>query len=212
MPESPLPQRPMKDFLLADMDPVDAYKVFRSVVTPRPVALVTTLAPDGTVNAAPFSFFNAIAFDPCMVVLGVDARPDRRPKDTSANIRELPEFVVNIVDFALAERMNLCALPLEPGESEIDVAGLETAASATVRPPRIVQAPAALECRRHTTLQVGNRREIIVGEVLRIVVRPDLVDGERLRIDQAGLDTVGRLGGDTYTTTRDRFEMPVPKP
>ncbi|MEQ8817403.1 MAG: flavin reductase family protein [Thalassobaculum sp.] len=207
-----MPQSPMKDFLLADMDPVDAYKVFRSVVTPRPVALVTTLAPDGTVNAAPFSFFNAIAFDPCMVVLGVDARPDRRPKDTSANIRELPEFVVNIVDFALAERMNLCALPLEPGESEIDVAGLETAPSVTVRPPRIVQAPAALECRRHTTLQVGNRREIIVGEVLRIVVRPDLVDDARLRIDQAGLDTVGRLGGDTYTTTRDRFEMPVPKP
>ncbi len=201
----------MKDFLLADMDPVDAYKVFRSVVTPRPVALVTTLAPDGTVNAAPFSFFNAIAFDPCMVVLGVDARPDRRPKDTSANIRELPEFVVNIVDHALAEQMNLCALPLEPGESEIDVAGLETAPSVTVRPPRIVQAPAALECRRHTTLQVGNRREIIVGEVLRIVVRADLVDEERLRIDQAGLDTVGRLGGDTYTTTRDRFEMPVPK-
>jgi len=201
----------MKDFLLADMDPVDAYKVFRSVVTPRPVALVTTLAPDGTVNAAPFSFFNAIAFDPCMVVLGVDARPDRRPKDTSANIRELPEFVVNIVDFALAERMNLCALPLEPGESEIDVAGLDTAPSVTVGPPRIVQAPAALECRRHTTLQVGNRREIIVGEVLRIVVRPDLVDDERLRIDQSGLDTVGRLGGDTYTTTRDRFEMPVPK-
>jgi flavin reductase (DIM6/NTAB) family NADH-FMN oxidoreductase RutF len=200
----------MKDFLLADMDPVDAYKVFRSVVTPRPIALVTTLDPDGIVNAAPFSFFNAVAYDPCMVVLGVEARPDTRPKDTSANIRELPEFVVNIVDFALAERMNLCSLPLEPGESEVDLAGLTTAPSATVRPPRIVEAPAALECTRHTTLQVGNRREIIVGEVLRIVVRPDLVDEERLRIDQAGIDTIGRMGGDTYATTRDRFEMPRP--
>lgn len=201
----------MKDFLLADMDPVEAYKLFRSVVTPRPIALVTTLDAAGTVNAAPFSFFNAIAYDPCMVVLGVEARPDRRPKDTSANIRELPEFVVNIVDRALADRMNLCSLPLEPGESEVAIAGLTTAPSRTVRPPRIVEAPAALECRRHTTLQVGNRREIIVGEVLRIVVRPDLVDDDRLRIDQAGLDTIGRLGGVLYATTRDRFEMPLPE-
>ncbi len=201
----------MKDFLLADLSPTDAYKLLRSVVTPRPVALVTTISADGVVNAAPFSFFNAIAYDPCMVVLGVEARPDGRPKDTSANIRDLPEFVVNIVDHALAERMNLCSLPLEPGESEITLAGLDTAPSASVRPPRIVQAPAALECKRHTTLQLGNRREIIVGEVLRIVVRPDLVDADRLRIDQAGLDTIGRLGGDLYTTTRDSFEMPRPE-
>lgn len=200
----------MKDFLLADMTPTDAYKLFRSLVTPRPIALVTTLDTDGVVNAAPFSFFNAIAFDPCMVVLGLEARPDHRPKDTSANIRELPEFVVNIVDRALAEQMNLCALPLEPGESEIDVAGLDTAPSVTVRPPRIVQAPAALECKRHTTLQLGNRREIVVGEVLRIVVRPDLVDDATQRIDAAALDTIGRLGGNTYTTSRDTFEMPSP--
>lgn len=200
----------MKDFLLADMHPTDAYKLFRSVVTPRPIALVTTQDESGGVNAAPFSFFNAIAYDPCMVVLGVEARPDRRPKDTSANIRELPEFVVNIVDRALAEKMNLCSLPLEPGESEIEVAGLTVAPSLTVRPPRIVEAPAALECKRHTTLQLGNRREIVVGEVLRIVVRADLVDTERLRVDQTGLDTIGRLGGDLYTTTRDTFVMPRP--
>src|SRR3546814_12656294 len=87
-----------------------------------------------------FSFFNAIAFNPCMVVLGVEARPDRRPKDTSANIRELPEFVVNIVDRTLADAMNLCALPLAPGQSEVDLAGLDTAASETVRPPRLAQA------------------------------------------------------------------------
>jgi flavin reductase (DIM6/NTAB) family NADH-FMN oxidoreductase RutF len=211
MPDSPTPESAIKEFLFADMTPVDAYKVFRSVVTPRPIALVTTLAPNGTVNAAPFSFFNAVSYDPCMVVLGVDARPDRRPKDTSANIRELPEFVVNIVDRALAEQMNLCALDLEPGESELDIAGLETAPSTTVRPPRIATAPAALECKRHTTLQLGNRREIVIGEVLRVVVRADLVDEQRLRIDQAGLDTVGRLGGDLYCTTRDVWEMPRPE-
>src|SRR3546814_17598867 len=93
-----------------------------------------------------FSFFNAIAFDPCMVVLGVEARPDRRPKDTSANIRELPEFVVNIVHLSLAEALNLSALPLAPGQSEINLAGLDTAASTTVPPPRTAPAPAPLRC------------------------------------------------------------------
>src|SRR3546814_1228869 len=93
----------MKGFRLADLDPVEAYKLMLGVVTPRPIALVTTMGDNGVVNAAPFSFFNAIAFNPCMVVLGVEARPDRRPKDTSANIRELPAFVVNIVDRTRSE-------------------------------------------------------------------------------------------------------------
>ncbi|HEY9568142.1 MAG TPA: flavin reductase family protein [Thalassobaculum sp.] len=202
----------MKGFRLADLDPVEAYKLMLGVVTPRPIALVTTMGDNGVVNAAPFSFFNAIAFNPCMVVLGVEARPDRRPKDTSANIRELPEFVVNIVDRTLADAMNLCALPLAPGQSEVDLAGLDTAASETVRPPRIAQAPAALECRRHTTLQLGNLREIVVGEVLRIVVRGDLLEAGRLRVDQTRIDTIGRLGGDLYATTRDRFALSRPEP
>ncbi|MCB9871610.1 MAG: flavin reductase family protein [Ectothiorhodospiraceae bacterium] len=201
----------MSEFALASLSAQDAYKVLRSVVTPRPIALVTTCNADGTVNAAPFSFFNAIAFDPCMVVLGLEARPDGSQKDTARNIRETREFVVNVVDRALAERMNLCSLPLAPGEPELAVAGLATVASKAVAPPRLVDAPACLECVRHTTLEVGNRREIVIGEVLHIAVRESLVDRERLHIDAVGLDTIGRLGGDDYATTRDRFFMPRPE-
>src|SRR3546814_18083841 len=137
---------------------------------------------NGVVNAAPFSFFNAIAFNPCMVVLGVEARPDRRPKDTSANIRELPEFVVNIVDRTLADAMNLCALPLAPGQSEVALAGLDTAASEPVRPPRIAQAPAALECRQTTTLQHHNLRDLVLGELRRYVVRGHTLTGGRHQV------------------------------
>jgi flavin reductase (DIM6/NTAB) family NADH-FMN oxidoreductase RutF len=148
----------MHEFDLSSLTPVDAYKIMRSVVTPRPIALVTTVDPEGRVNAAPFSFFNAIAFDPCMVVLGLEARPDGSPKDTARNIRDTRVFVVNVVDEALAEQMNICSTTLAPGESEIDLAGLSLGPSLDVEPPRILEAPACLECRRHTTLEVGNRR------------------------------------------------------
>ena len=181
----------MHDFDLATLSPQDAYKLLRGVVTPRPIALVTTTDGNGRVNAAPFSFFNAIAFDPCMVVLGLEARPDGSRKDTGRNIRDSAQFVVNIVDEALASAMNLCSTPLPPDESELDLAGLATAPSVTVDPPRLVAAPACLECVRHTTLEVGNRREIVIGEVLHIAVRPDVVDAERLHIDAAKLATIG---------------------
>ncbi|UUX48939.1 flavin reductase family protein [Nisaea acidiphila] len=201
----------MKSFDLAGLSASDAYKLMRNVVTPRPIALVTTVDEAGVVNAAPFSFFNAIAFDPCMVVLGLEARPDGSPKDTSCNIRATREFVVNMVDRAMAEKMNLCSTPLPPGESEIPLSGFTTALSEQVAPPRIAEAPAVLECTRHTTLELGNRREIVVGEVKSIAVRDDLLlNEEKLHIDHAALDTIARLGANFYATSRDTFEMVRP--
>ena len=91
----------MHEFKLEELSPQNGYKLLRNIVTPRPIALVTTINGDGLVNAAPFSFFNAIGFDPCLIVLGLEARPDGYTKDTSTNIRDRREFVVNIVDFAL---------------------------------------------------------------------------------------------------------------
>ena len=92
------------EYLLDDLSAQEGYKLLRDIVTRRPIALVTTVGTDGLVNAAPFSFFNAIAYDPCMVVLGLEARPDDSPKDTSRNIRDSREFVVNLVDFAMGEK------------------------------------------------------------------------------------------------------------
>ena len=131
----------MHEFKLEELSPKNGYKLLRNIITPRPIALVTTINGAGLVNAAPFSFFNAIAFDPCLIVLGLEARPDGSPKDTSTNIRDRREFVVNIVDFALAERMNLCSAPLPPDESEIS-SGLTPQPSSTVMPPRPAEAPA----------------------------------------------------------------------
>jgi flavin reductase (DIM6/NTAB) family NADH-FMN oxidoreductase RutF len=145
-----------------------------------------------------------------MVVLGLEARPDGSPKDTSRNIRLNREFVVNIVDYAAAEKMNLCATPLEPGESEIPLAGFTTAPSTLVAPPRLTELPAALECFRHTTLELGNLREIVVGEVRAIALRDDVIDVTNLHVDAAKLDTIGRLGSNLYASSRDQFALDRP--
>ncbi len=124
-----------------------AYPILASLVTPRPIAWVTTVSPDGLVNAAPFSFFNVLGANPPIVGFCPGDRPDGTPKDTALNVRSGHEFVVNLVDDALAEAMNLTAASLPYGEDELQLAGLTAAPSSVVRPPRIAESPASLEVR-----------------------------------------------------------------
>ena len=132
----------------ADLEPRQRYKLLCGLVVPRPIALVTTLSPEGVVNAAPFSFFNVFSENPALIVLGLQHNPDGSPKDTTRNIHVTGEFVVNLVDEAIAEAMNLTSIDFPPGESEPVVAGLGLAVSTLVKPPRLADAPAAFECRR----------------------------------------------------------------
>jgi flavin reductase (DIM6/NTAB) family NADH-FMN oxidoreductase RutF len=186
----------------------ERYKLLIGTVVPRPIAWVTTVDAGGRVNAAPYSFFNCLSADPAILALGVENHADMRFKDTALNIRLTEEFTVNIVDHALAEAMNVCATPFPSGTDELAEAGLTAAPGARVRCPYIAEAPVALECRRYVTLGVGRSREIILGEVLAMHVRDDLVN-ERLHVDPARLDAIGRMGGHGYATTRDLFDLPT---
>ena len=193
--------------------PRDSYKLLISTVVPRPIALVTSVDREGRVNAAPFSFFNAMDFDPPTVVLGLEARPDGRLKDTAANIQASGEFVVNVVDEALARRMIVCAIRFEPETSEIEQAGLELLSSVEVAAPRLAASPAALECRAFQTIERRHRRHIVLAEVLHFHVRDDLVlDRERCHVDTLNMKAIGRLNAASYTTTTDNFEMPLIEP
>jgi flavin reductase (DIM6/NTAB) family NADH-FMN oxidoreductase RutF len=194
-------------FNFADLSARERYKLLIGTVIPRPIAFITTLSRDGRRNAGPFSFFNVLTHDPAIVAIGVENYEDGRMKDTSRNIRETEEFTVHIVDDALAAQMEICAIKFGPGVDELAEAGLETVPGQAVRSPRIVSAPAALECRRYMTLEVGKAREIILGEVLGLHIRADLVDPQSLHIDQMGMDAVGRLGGHSYARTRDQFDI-----
>lgn len=207
-PSEPAPAATVT-FDFAALSPRERYKLLIGAVVPRPIALVTTVDAEGRVNAAPFSFFNCLSADPAILALGVEYRPGGDQKDTGRNVRQTLAFTVNIVSDALVAGMNVCAVPFAPGIDELAEAGLTTMPGVKVPCPWIGQAPAAFECRHHTTLGIGNSREIILGEVVYAHFRADTVDPARHHVDPAALDAVGRMGGHGYATTRDLFDLPT---
>ena len=193
--------------LMAELSGQERYKLLSSLVVPRPISFVTTVNEHGIVNAAPYSFFNVFSEDPPLVVIGIGRRSDGSLKDTALNIEANGEFVVNLVDEGIAHAMNVAATDFPPDESEIDPAGLDLSASSLVAPPRIAQAPAALECKNHTTLLVATDRRLVVGEVLAVHTREGLVDPDNLRLNLDAYEPVGRLFANLYCRTRDTFEL-----
>ena len=183
----------------------DRYKLLISLVIPRPIALVTTLGPTGIVNAAPFSFFNIFSEQPPLAVLGLQAKPEGGLKDTSAHIRDRGAFVINLVDEALGEQMNQCAVDFPPDISEIDVAKLNLLPSEKVSIPRIAEAPAALECRHFTTLEVSSQRRLAIGEIVHVHVREGLWDSDKMRIDMTQYRPLARLFGNYYASLSEPF-------
>lgn len=194
-------------FDFADLDARSRYKLLIGTVIPRPIALVTTVDREGRRNAGPFSFFNVLTHDPPILAIGVENHDDLRFKDTAHNIRETEEFTVHICDLPMVERMEICAIKFGPEVDELDEAGFTTTAGIHVKSPRILEAPAALECRRFMTLELGRARQIILGEVLALYVRDDAVEPSNLHIDQVTMNAVGRLGGHTYTGTQEQFDV-----
>lgn len=194
------------DVRLADLHQRDRYKVLCGAVVPRPIALVTTLSPEGHVNAAPFSFFNVFSEAPPLVVLGLQAR-EGIMKDTTANVRRTGEFVVNLVSEEIAEAMNVCAIDFPPDIGELERARLTPSPSRDVAPPAIAEAPIALECRRTMMINVSIERDLLVGEVLRVRARPGIIDPETLHVDIDAYRPVARLYGNLYATLHDRFSL-----
>ncbi|TAZ84612.1 flavin reductase family protein [Rhizobium ruizarguesonis] len=189
----------------------ERYKLMIGTIIPRPIALVTTVDEHGRVNAAPFSFFNCLSADPPILAIGVENNADMSFKDTGHNIRMTEVFTVNIVSFAIAEAMHVCGAKYPRGVDELKEAGLTAMPGEKVASPFIAEAPAAFECKRHVTLELGRSRQIVMGEIVYAHYRDGVVDPERLHVDPAAVDAIARLGGDTCATIRDRFEMLTPK-
>lgn len=188
-----------------------AYPILAGLVTPRPIAWVTTLNEDGTVNAAPFSFFNVFGSDPPLVIFAPGDRDDGSPKDTAKNCRRTGEFVVNLVDEPLAEVMNRTSATVPYGVSETEREKLQTASSTTIAPPRIAAAPAALECKVHSIQQIGENR-LVLGIVHRVHVREEFFDTATLRVRGDKLHPIGRMAvPNWYCRTSDVFEMVRPR-
>lgn len=184
-----------------------AYKLLVGLVAPRPIALITSMDETGHLNAAPFSAYNYLCTDPPIVGVGVTNRSDHKqsPKDTARNIRRTGHFVVNIVTEDIAQKMNICATDFPPEVSEIDVAGFTTAPSQKVKPPRLAEAHAALECVEYATMEIGRSR-IILGRVVAAFVEDRFVDPAGPYIKAEDLHAIGRMNGlGNYVRTRDAF-------
>jgi flavin reductase (DIM6/NTAB) family NADH-FMN oxidoreductase RutF len=185
----------------------DQYKLMIGTVTPRPIALVTTLGPDGP-NAAPFSFFNAVGSDPAMLMFSVGDRSGQA-KDTVRNIRETPEFVVHIVSDAIKDKMNVCAIDYPFGVNELEKAGFTALPSRKVKPPYIAEAPVAMECKLMQIVELGHKPyHVVFGEVVYFHYHDGIVN-ERYHVDIGAMNPIGRLAGKGgYCRVTDRFEMP----
>jgi flavin reductase (DIM6/NTAB) family NADH-FMN oxidoreductase RutF len=190
----------------------EAYSWLIGTITPRPIAWVSTVSTAGRTNLAPFSFFNAVCAHPPTLMFSPVNHPDGRQKDTVRNIEAVPEFVVSLVPFALAEQMSATSAALPPDESEFERCVVVAAPSTRVRPPRVAAAPVAFECALDRIVTLGEgplAANVIFGRILLAHVS-DAVLGPDGRPDPAKLDLVGRLGGDRYARTREVFTIPRP--
>jgi flavin reductase (DIM6/NTAB) family NADH-FMN oxidoreductase RutF len=200
--------------MLFDMETLEAqnrYKILASTVTPRPIAWVTTLSEDGVVNAAPYSFFNALGHEPPTLALGLLAGKGGF-KDTAANILATGEFVVNLVSEKNAEAMNVTCIDAPSDIDELTLAGLTPVRSHAVRPPRIAESPVSFECRTLTSLVTGPRQTIVIGRIVCAHVDDAFVqDKERCYIDTQALGLIGRMhGSGWYARCSDLFQMDRP--
>jgi flavin reductase (DIM6/NTAB) family NADH-FMN oxidoreductase RutF len=201
----------------ATCQPRQIYKLMTGMIVPRPVALVSTMDKQGVANLAPFSFFCGVGSVPPTVLFCPALRPGAsagtgEQKDTLRNVEETGEFVINVVSEAIAAAANASAAEAPPQVDEFVLSGLTPIASQAVRPPRVAESPAQMECKLLQIIYTGHAPGsgvIVLGEVVRFHLREDLVDN--FRVDPAALDAVGRMAGNTWVRTRDRIELIRPK-
>jgi flavin reductase (DIM6/NTAB) family NADH-FMN oxidoreductase RutF len=195
----------------------DRYRLLIGCIVPRPIALVSTVGIDGRVNLAPFSFFNGVGSDPMTLLFCPSNRPDGGEKDTLRNCKPRAEggtgeFVVCAAIESYAREVAAAGEPLPYGESEFELTSLATAPSRRVRVPRVARSPWSFECETihvvRTNPGVAGGGNVVIGRVLHLHVDDALLD-DHLRVDPEKLRAVGRMGGIGYTSTRDRFELPV---
>ena len=204
----------MTRFDPATLSPREVYQLLTRVVSPRPIAFVSTLAADGRGNLAPFSYFNLGGINPPSLVFSVLNDRHGREKDTLINARETREYTISVVTHAMAERMNQASAAFPRGVDEFDAAGVTPHPAARGEPPPVAESPISMECRLHTIVPHGDgplAGHYVIGEMLLLHVDPAILDSDG-RPDPARIDFIGRMGGDYYIRSRPEalFELSRP--
>ncbi|MGV3762998.1 flavin reductase family protein [Parapedobacter sp.] len=189
--------------------------LLKYAIAPRPICFASTIDKSGTVNLSPFSYFNLMSQRPPICVFSPLRRMrDGSTKHTLENIRDVPEVVINIVNYAMVQQQSLASTEYERGVDEFVKSGFTPLAAELVSPPRVAESPVQLECRVRQVIELADipgAGNLVLAEVLRMHVHDALLDADG-RVDQAELDLVARLGGDWYcrVTAANLFEVAKP--
>jgi flavin reductase (DIM6/NTAB) family NADH-FMN oxidoreductase RutF len=183
---------------------------FKALIAPRPIGWISSISADGAVNLAPYSFFNAVSENPHILMFSSTGR-----KDSLTNIDETHEFVWNLATFPLREKMNLTSARVPHHVNEFELAGLTQAPCRLVKPPRVAESPASLECKHLRTIQLADlngaliEHYLVLGQVVGVHIDDAFIhDGV---IDATELKSLARLGYRDYTVVEDVFQMSRPK-
>ncbi|UOQ77047.1 flavin reductase family protein [Hymenobacter sp. 5516J-16] len=207
---------PFRSIVPTDLKPSDWHPFMVGAVAPRPVAFVSTQDAAGNVNLSPFSFFNCFGSNPPILVFSPANRVrDNSQKHTLENVREVAECVIHICDYAMVEQMSLASTEYEKGVNEFVKAGFTEVASQQVRPPRVLEAPAAFECVVEQVVELGTNNgagNLVICRVVLAHFREDIILPSGIGIDPEKLDAIARLGGDWYCRASGSSLFEVPKP
>ncbi|MFD1706192.1 flavin reductase family protein [Siminovitchia sediminis] len=192
----------------------DNYKLMTGSIIPRPIAFVTSQAKDGTLNGAPYSYFNIVSSNPPLISVSVQ-RKKGEPKDTARNIQERKEFVVHIVDQQNVHPINETAASLPPDQSEVETAQLTAVKSSKISVPGIQEAKVRMECVLEQLIELGGDgitagTDLIIGKIVQFHI-DDQVYYDHCKIDPDALGAVSRLAGNSYANIGKNFEIERPK-
>ncbi|MEM7782381.1 MAG: flavin reductase family protein [Planctomycetota bacterium] len=192
------------------VSPSTIYSTMIRAINPRPIAWVSTISQKGITNLAPFSYFNGVCSQPAALMISPVNKPDGTKKDTVRNIETTRQFVVNVVPFGQAASMAKTAGEFEFEESEFEVANLTPKPSLKIEPPGVAESPIQFECELMQIVKIGDgplAANAVFGKILLIQIADEILNGEG-KIDPEKLDTVGRMGGQDYCRSLDRFHLP----
>jgi flavin reductase (DIM6/NTAB) family NADH-FMN oxidoreductase RutF len=194
-----------------DLTANEIYKILTGCVLPRPIAWVSSDDSQGHLNLAPFSFFTVASINPPVLCFSALIDDVRGEKDTLVNIRQTGEFVVNIVSQDLAPKMNQTSASYPFDVNEFEQARLTAQPSHTVASPGVAEAKVRFECRLRQVISLGSDSlagNLVLGDIVHIHLSPEIYEDGR--VDANALDAIGRLGGDSYATTRQQFRIARP--
>ena len=190
-------------FDVSELSIQETYLRMVQLITPRPIAWVSTMSVDGIANLAPFSFFTGVGANPPTLCFAPANDRHGKPKDTLQNIRRTGQFVVNVVTESVAQAMHRTADEVGPDVDEFDLTGLEQAESVRINPPRVKAAVAAMECTLHSAIALGTGpggANLVIGNVVYFHVQDELVD-------EKVISTIGRVGRREYTEVKQTFRL-----